>query len=652
MKRHCLLFLFCCISMTALSASGIDSLRNLLQSPLPDSLRLRVLNELSFRTSNSNLYLSLTYADEGLQLAEALNDRDQKRQIIHLMGIAHYRLGNYDKTFSFFRQVLRMFEDDDDLPGIGRMYNNLGILYSKLEQHDLSLHHYEKALAIKRKLKDSSDVTSTLSNIGLLYLQQQKYAEAYQHFTQSLAMDEKLNNAEGIVYTSENLGRLYARKQQYDSALYFYAKSLRMLKEGEGDYERSTILNSISQVYLQMNQPGQAIQHFTSAVEYGRKVEARTILQESYKGLSEAYAQLNDFKRAYRYHQQYNQLKDSIFNEENLKKISDIESNYQIQKREKEIEILRKDAQISSLNLSQKQMINYYLYSGLFLFFGLILFLFRQYKTKKNSNTKLEKQNLVISARNAEMTSSINYAKTIQEAILPQESRLQLYFPDSFALAQARDIVNGDFYWVYPKEDVVLLAVVDCTGHGVPGAFMTVMANSLLNQVIIDSQIYAPASILDQLHQRMEQSLYAQKGLQLSKDGLDLVICRIDKKARQISYASAKRPVYYIRESRLQILKGNKSTLGGPLSIMNDPFQEFSFPYEPESCLYLFTDGITDQFGERTNKKFMHWRLKELLVQMHQLPMLEQKHHLQEAFRQWQGNIEQTDDRLILGLRL
>ena len=148
-------------------------------------------------------------------------------------------------------------------------------------------------------------------------------------------------------------------------------------------------------------------------------------------------------------------------------------------------------------------MINYYLYSGLFLFFGLILFLFRQYKTKKNSNTKLEKQNLIISARNADMTSSINYAKNIQEAILPQENRLQLYFQDSFALTQARDIVNGDFYLVYPQEDLVLLAVVDCTGHGVPGAFMTVMANSLLNQVIIDSQIYAPASILNQLHRRM-----------------------------------------------------------------------------------------------------------------------------------------------------
>lgn len=651
MKRFWLILVFYFLSTTSWAAAGLDSLQTLLQSPLPDSLRLQVLNELAFETSNTNLYLSLTYADEGLELAERLQDRNQKRQILHLMGIAHYRLGNYERTLHFFQQVLHMFEEEQDLSGIGRMYNNLGILYSELDQYALSLRHYENSLAIKRQLNDSSAITSTLSNIGLLHLEQKQYALARQCFTQSLAMDEKLQNTEGMVYTNENMGRLYSQQHQYDSALYFYNKSLSMLEEGEDPYERSTILNSISGIYLLTKKPREAIRTFEQAMEHGKEVKARAVLQESYKGLSEAYAQLNDYKNAFYFHQQYNQLKDSVFNEEKLKKISDIESNYQIQKREKEIEILRKDAQISSLSLSRRQMINYYLYSGLFIFFGLFLFLYQQYKAKKKSHSLLEKQNKEISVRNANITSSINYAKTIQEAILPQEDRLRLYFPDSFALSKARDIVNGDFYWVFPQEDFTLLAVVDCTGHGVPGAFMTVMANSLLNQVIVESQIYSPVQILQHLHRRLEQSLHTQEGFQLSKDGLDLIICRIEKDSRQVRYASAKRPVYHLCQGSLQVHKGNKTTLGGPLSQLDGSFRELSFPYEATSCLYFFTDGITDQFGEKLNKKFMHWRLKELLIQIYHLPMKKQKQHLEQALRQWQGQLEQTDDMLILGLR-
>ncbi len=652
MNRPWLIFVFCLLSTAARAGSGLDSLQNLLQSTLHDSLRLQVLNELSFQTSNSDLFLSLTYADEGLALAERLQDKNQKRQILHLKGIAHYRLGNYDKTLYYFRQVLRMFEDDNDQEGIGRMYNNLGILYSELGQHDLSLRHYEQSLAIKQALNDSSAVTSTLSNIGLLYLEQQKYRLAKNYFTRSLAIDKKLKNVEGLVYTNENLGRLYSRQQQYDSALYFYNKSLDMLEAGANSYERCTILNSISNIYLQTNQSRKAIRYFNQAAQLSKEVQAPTLLKETYKGLSEAYARLNDYKNAYYFHQQYNLLKDSIFNEENLKKINDIESNYQIQKREKEIEILRKDAQISSLSLSRNQMLSYYLYSGLFVFFGLLVFLYQQYKTKKDSNTLLEKQNNEISARNADITSSINYAKTIQEAILPQENRLQLHFPDSFALSKARDIVNGDFYWLFPQEDFVLLAVVDCTGHGVPGAFMTVMANALLNQVIVESQIFSPAQILQHLHVRLEQTLKPQEGFQLSKDGLDLVICRIENSNQKLSYASAKRPVYHFCQGKLQIHTGNKTTLGGPLSQLDTNFKEHTFHYETGSCLYFFTDGITDQFGESTNKKFMHWRLRELLLQLQPLPMKEQKQHLEEALKQWQGQQEQTDDMLMLGLRL
>lgn len=640
-------------SCTLLYAGQLtDSLQQMLQDPLSDSLRLRVLNELSYHIAESDLSLSLVFAEEGLELAEKLEERNQQRQILLQMGRNHYRLGNYDKTLGYFRQALHMYEEDGDLKGISKMYNNLGILYQDFEQLELSLEYYERSLELKRQFGDSSLLPSTYCNIGLIYLRLNQAEKARPYFKQALAIDYVLNNRHGLVYTYENLGRMYAQMNLSDSALYTYKKSLSLLDEGKGDYERSTILNSIARIYLQNNQPLKALSYLRESMVFGKKINTRIRLKESYQGLAEAYSMLKDYEKAYHFHQQYIALKDSIFSEENLKRIRDIESNYQIKRREKEIELLKKDALISNLNLSRNNVINNFLYSGLCLFSILIVFLYRQYKAKNSSNNLLKIQNHEISARNDHITSSINYARTIQEAILPQENRLLLHYPDSFVICCPRDIVNGDFYWFYPQPDYCLLAVVDCTGHGVPGAFMAVMANSLLNQIVIDHQTHSPARILDELHHKLRNMLHSEQGFQISKDGLDLVICRLDMNTRTLTYASAKRPVYHLQDGELRIFKGNKTTLGGPLSLVKQNFLEYSFSYKPGSCLYLFTDGLTDQFGEVLNKKFMPSRLKALLVSVQSLPMQQQKKKLHDAIKKWQGNLEQTDDMLMLGIRL
>ncbi|WP_017731759.1 tetratricopeptide repeat protein [Nafulsella turpanensis] len=645
-------FLFCSRFLFAGSSTGTDSLQNLLQNELPDTLRLQVLNELAFQTSTSDLSSSLTYAEEGLLLAESLKDRRQKRQILHLMGIAHHRLGNYDQTLSYFRQVLRMFEEDENLSGIGAMYNNLGILYRDIKNHQASLEYYQKALSIKQQLGDSSAITSTLSNIGIAFMELGQYDKAYRNFTRSLNIDRKLQNVEGQMYTCENLGKLFSQQAQYDSAGFYLHQSLALLPEEGREYEHSLILNSLAQLYLAQKKAQTAVKYLKKAIDLGNKVQSRTALKESYKMLADAYAQQLNYKRAFNCYQQYIALKDSIFNEENLERISQIETNYQLSKREKEIEILKKDARISHLQLSRNQMVNYYLYTGLFLLISVSFFLFFQFKAKRNSNQLLKKTNDAIAARNLNITSSIDYARTIQETLLPQEKQLLTYFKEAFVFCKARDIVNGDFYWCYKKGDNCLLAVIDCTGHGVPGALMTVMVNSLLNQIVIDKHVYSPAEILNQLRQYLRQNLRQEQETEISADGLDLAICSIDTKEKQVTFASAKRPLYLVQHHELRVYKGNKTTFGGPLSQPAEQFREGSFYYLPGSCLYLFTDGITDQFGEASDKKFMHWRLQELIKENYEFPMQQQKRKIAGSIEQWQGKLEQTDDMLLLGIRL
>ena len=636
----------------ASSQNEVDSLQDLLHKKTPDSLRLQILNELAFQTSTTDLTASLTYAEEGLTLSDSLNDRHQKRQILHLMGIAHHRLGNYDQTLFYFREVLKMFEEDENQSGIGAMYNNLGILYSDLKNHRTSLEYYQKALDIKKQLGDSNAITSTLSNIGLAFMELGQTDKAYQNFTRSLAIDQELGNIEGQVYTCENLGKLFSKQQQYDSARIYFSKSLALLPDDGREYERSLVLNSLGQLHLSRNEITEAIHFLTDAVYLGQQVQSKTGLKESYKMLAEAYAKKMAYQEAFKWYQLYTTLKDSIFNEENLKRISQIETNYQLSEREKEIEILKKDARISHLQLSRKQMINYYLYTGLFLFISVSFFLFFQFRAKKNSNQLLQKSNHAIAARNNDITSSIQYARTIQEALLPQEKQLLSYFADAFVFCKARDIVNGDFYWSYKKEGLCLLAVVDCAGHGVPGALMTVMVNSLLNQIVIDKQIFSPAEILNHLKHYLQQNLHYGQEEEMTQDGLDLAICKMDMNEKQITFASAKRPLYFVQHQEIRVYKGNKTNFGGPLSSATEQFREGSFYYLPGSCLYLFTDGITDQFGELSDKKFMHWRLQEFIRESYELPMQQQKKKIANSIEQWQGRLEQTDDMLLLGLRL
>lgn len=633
-----------------LSADPLDSLQQALNIANSDSLRLQLLDELTFVTSSENPHLSIEYAHQTVHLAEKMQNRKFKRQGLHLLGINHYRLGNYDKTFEYFRQVLRMFEEDGDQHGIARLHNNIGIIYDELNQFEKALSYYHRSLEVKRELGDSTGVASTLSNIGFAYQKLGLPDKAHNYLKQALSLDLAAGNEEGLIYTFGNLGRLYASLEQPDSALYFFNKSLQLLNDNGSAFEQAEILQNIAEIYLKQRRLERARTAFEEAISKANEVNARKVIKDCYRGIAESYKQQRDWQMAYEYFKQYEDLKDSIFSEENLQKISEIESNYQIQRREKEIEILRKDARIHELNLSRNEMVSYYLYSGLFLFFLMILFLYQQYKTKNHSNHLLKRRNSEIAARNVEITDSIRYAKTIQEALLPQEEALKTIFPNSFLYCEARDILNGDFFWIHEQDEYVVWAVIDCTGHGVPGALMTILAHNLLNQIVKAQNLVEPAQILQELHRQLRHNM--QKGLQEEQPhGMDLGLCLYLRNSGQLLYAGARRPLYLMEEGELKIYQTPNPMVGNTY-LNNVSFTQISLHPMPGSCLYMFTDGITDQFGGPQNKKFLHNRLQELIREMQHHPLEEQKNVLSTGLKIWRKQEQQTDDTLMMGICL
>lgn len=250
----------------------------------------------------------------------------------------------------------------------------------------------------------------------------------------------------------------------------------------------------------------------------------------------------------------------------------------------------------------------------------------------------------------SEIKDSINYAKRIQESILPADQMITDVFSNSFIFYRPKDVVCGDFYWFTKIGDEAIIAAVDCTGHGVPGAFMTVIGNSLLNQIITFSGVTNPATILSQLDQKLHQTL-KQHGNIITNDGMDAAVCRYKIGKGEITFSGAKRPLYYFKRGELVEIKGNKSPIGSFTHNLDKNFSEHKIKVSPDDTLYIFSDGLQDQFGGNEGKKFMISRFRNMLQTVQGMSMKDQAEHIEKEINNWQKDYEQTDDMLLIGIR-
>lgn len=249
-----------------------------------------------------------------------------------------------------------------------------------------------------------------------------------------------------------------------------------------------------------------------------------------------------------------------------------------------------------------------------------------------------------------ELTESIRYASYIQKALLPSPILFKKLLPDHFVLYQPRDIVSGDFFWITKKKSDIIIAVADCTGHGVPGAFMSILGITTLNEVVNRGCYSSAGSILNQLREGIMKALN-QTGQEFEqKDGIDMALCLLDTESNQIEYAGAFNPLYIVQNKRLVEINGDKMPIGVAAE-EEKPFKTHRFSLEPENVIYLFTDGFVDQFGGTKGKKFKYQPFRNLILKIHELPMHKQKEELYMAFEKWKGEQQQLDDLLILGFR-
>ncbi|MFH2141568.1 MAG: SpoIIE family protein phosphatase, partial [Bacteroidota bacterium] len=369
-----------------------------------------------------------------------------------------------------------------------------------------------------------------------------------------------------------------------------------------------------------------------------------------------SYFMMKNYEKAYEYLELFTNAKDSLNIERSIQLQAELEAKYENDKKQKEIELKNIEITKKDAIVKQKTTFQYALGIVITLILIFALYIYRSYRHKKNANILLSEQKQKIEQIHKDITNSIKYASKIQESILPENKLFTKFLPQSFILYLPKDIVSGDFYWVEKKDDKILFAVVDCTGHGVPGAFISIIGHYGLNRAVNEFALRQPAEILNKLTEIVNSTIRQTYEESSIRDGMDIALCSLDLKNYRIEYAGAYNPLYIIRDKKIIEIKADKKPIGQFIGFESGTFHNNVIELQKDDQIYIFSDGFADQFGGEINKKFKYSNFKKLLVSVNDKSMNEQKEILYQTINSWinadNNGHDQIDDICIIGVKI
>lgn len=587
--------------------------------------------------------------------------------VSNVIGLTHFNTSNYDSAVHYYRVYLEMILKTGDKTRLPVAYNNIANVYYTQKNYPKAIEYYEGAIKAAIELKDE-DVLSTLyNNLGAIYDDQDNYPKASYYFNEALKVAEKYNNKKQQASALNNLGVCAKSTGDLDAAMKYHQRSLNLNREvGDKEGEALGLLN-IATVYNDKKNYQAAIEYLEQSKTMSEQIGDASLMKDVTKTLAEAYAGAGTYNKAY--FNSYNALllADSIYNEENSRQINEAQAKYDSQKKENEIALLNKDKKIREEADAKRKLLNYFLIAGLLMVFGIAFLLYRNNRLQKKTNdllnarkVELEKAydmlhvaNLQVNAKNQEITDSINYARRIQLSILPERPEIKQLFKDAFIIYKPKDIVSGDFYWFGEVRNKKILAIADCTGHGVPGALMSMIGVEKLQEAIEENTELDPGSILTSLDKKIIAALKQDDSFESTKDGMDIALTVIDELNNNIYYSGAGRPLLHYSNQRqsLEMIKSDRSGIGGNTGVIKS-FTTESVSFNKGDKIYLFTDGYGDQIGGPQAKKLLSKNFKLKIDTIVDKAMKDQEAELDSFFEGWKGIHEQVDDVLVAGVQL
>ncbi|MEX2482986.1 MAG: tetratricopeptide repeat protein [Brumimicrobium sp.] len=638
---------------------------------LPDTSRLKAILDYAwdgylFTKPDSAFY----YAQLQYDFAQQKGIKSQMANALNTQGVSFAIRGDYSHSVDYYTRSLKIKEETGDKQGIASSLNNIGMIYNDQGDYTKAMDYYSRSLNIYEETEDKYGIATSLNNIGMIFHEQGEYAKALNHYTRSLKIEKEIGNKHGEASSLQNIGKMYHGQGDYVKANDCFNRSLNIYEETGDKRGVANYQSNIMNVYADQGNYTQALDSGKQALQLAQGMGATKITRDAAHSLWQINKKLGRHQQSLEMYELYIASRDSIKSEENQKEIIRQEYKYEYDKQatadsikaaeEKKVT----DAQLAAqeAQLKQEEVQRYTLYGGLGLLFLFGSFMYNRFRVtnkqkgiiqQQKSEVELQKheaeyQREIVEEKNREITDSITYAKRIQSAILPPQKLVREYLPESFILYKPKDIVAGDFYWMEQVKNTILFAAADCTGHGVPGAMVSVVCNNGLNRSVREYGLRNPGEILDKTRAMVISEF--EKSEEEVKDGMDISLCVLDLKMQYLQWAGANNPIWIIRNNELLETKPNKQ----PIGVVDNPqpFTTHEIELQEGDIIYVFTDGFQDQFGGEKGKKFKPANFKKLLLSISSEPMGKQREVIDETFEQWKGNLEQLDDVCVIGVRI
>ncbi len=689
---------------------------------------IRIYQAADNKQKLANCYnnLGLVYAYQGdlkkaeekyesaAQIFVELNMLPQAAKSYNNLALIYQNQGNYFKAVDFYYKALRIYEKNGDREGKAVIYNNLGNIYIQQKDFKNAEKYYEKALKLYKQLQDAEGIGEVYNNLGNVFYEKNKLEKSLEYYQKALGIFQKANNRKYIPVTLNNIADVLTAQQKIKEARKYYLQALRLAKELNLLTSQAVSLKGIGKSYISNREWNKGYHYLKQAEKLAEKTGDIELQRDIAQLLTDYYYYVKNYKRALEYQHLYYRLSDSISNKKYKELLLSRDLKLQYEK-EKEIQNARHQAELEKQKLIAKQeqekqrIVIFSIASVLLLLFVFFVVILNRYKTIRkqnriittqkaeleqqaeelrviNENLKakneeiqqqseelrilnemLTRQKAEIEQKNKDIMASIQYAYRLQKTLIDASNVFREYLPPHFLFFFPKDILSGDFYWIYKTDEYDYVAVADCTGHGVPGALISILGMEFLNQIMEKYDAPAPNVILDVLRQKFIERFYSGSGAEKHRDGMDISLIRI--RGNTLEFAAANNPLYIItknpkfypedlitsefsEDEEIYILQINadKTPIGYYETLV--PFSLKTLEIQPDDEIVLLSDGFQDQFGGHRGKKLGRKNLKRILLKIYSLPTEEQYNFLANFLNNWKNENVQTDDITVFGLKV
>ena len=590
---------------------------------------------------NGDFHTAIRYINEGLAFSSKVNSLEIKADMYSKLGGMYDNQKDYQNAIKYYKEGLGIMKKLNNKWGIANYNIAVGNLLGKINQVSTAEKHLKDAI---NSFDNKYNKVIALNNLALMYEGNNLYKNAIETFIESKNILESNSPVDSTYLAASfiNIGRLYGKLKQFDNALLNQKKALNIAMLIGEKSRINFFLHDIANTYFLMGD-------FKNSKMYNDKIGLIDDVFIQYNDADIFYLEstridsaVGDWKNAFENHKLFTLYKDKNKTDELMKMEA---KNFYKNRYEKEtvIEKVKSTKEIEKQKILRNSFIG-----GFILVFVIAIGIFRNLQQNRKAKAIIENQKLIVEEKNREILDSIEYALRIQTAILPPQKIVRQYLENSFILYKPKDIVAGDFYWMETVNDLVLFAACDCTGHGVPGAMVSVVCHNALNRAVREFGLTKPASILDKTAEIVLENF--SKSEEEIQDGMDISICALSTKTKTLEWAGANNSLLLINNGQLTEAKADKQCIGYNDNVK--PFTNHQFKLQPDTNIYLFTDGFADQFGGQPERKLTKNRFRELLLSVQNLTIQQQAIELDNFITNYKQKTEQTDDILVIGVKV